>query len=189
MTARHRPAVDPDRRRDRRTAAGRRPDASWLLTDRACWRRCYFLLPLFWLVVASTKSNADLFSSFGLWFADDFNLIENVADVFTFQDGVYVRWLLNTVIYAVVSAVGAAFLPPRPATPSPSTSSPAERACSRIILGAIMVPTTALAIPTYLLFARVDLTDTPWAIILPSLVSPFGVFLMRVYAADAVGHA
>ena len=49
-----------------------------------------------------------------------------------------------------------------------------------------MVPTTALAIPTYLLFARAELTDTYWAIILPSLVSPFGVFLMRVYAADAV---
>ena len=49
-----------------------------------------------------------------------------------------------------------------------------------------MVPLAALAIPTYLLFARAHLTDTYWAVILPSLVSPFGVFLMRVYAADAV---
>ena len=54
------------------------------------------------------------------------------------------------------------------------------------ILGAIMIPMTALTIPTYLLFAHAGLTNTPWAIILPSLVSPFGVFLMRVYAADAV---
>jgi multiple sugar transport system permease protein len=45
---------------------------------------------------------------------------------------------------------------------------------------------TALAIPTYLLFSKASLTDTPLAVILPSLVSPFGVFLMRVYAADAV---
>ena len=49
-----------------------------------------------------------------------------------------------------------------------------------------MVPTTALAIPTYLLFSQVGLVDTPWAIILPSLVSPFGLYLMRVYAQDAV---
>ena len=47
-----------------------------------------------------------------------------------------------------------------------------------------MVPLTALAVPTYLLFSKVGLTDTPWAIILPSLVSPFGVYLMRVYAAQ-----
>ena len=52
-----------------------------------------------------------------------------------------------------------------------------------LVLGAIMVPTTALAIPTYLLFAQVGLVNTPWAIILPSLVSPFGLYLMRVYAA------
>ena len=45
---------------------------------------------------------------------------------------------------------------------------------------------TALAIPTYLLFSRFSLTDTPWAVIVPSLVSPFGVYLMRVYADGAV---
>ena len=49
-----------------------------------------------------------------------------------------------------------------------------------------MVPSTALAIPTYLLFAKIGLVNTPWAIILPSLVSPFGLYLMRVYAEDAV---
>jgi multiple sugar transport system permease protein len=49
-----------------------------------------------------------------------------------------------------------------------------------------MVPLAALTVPTYLLFARAQLTDTYWAVILPSLVTPFGVFLMRVYAADAV---
>ena len=49
-----------------------------------------------------------------------------------------------------------------------------------------MIPLTALALPTYLLFSPAGLTDTPWAVIIPSLVSPFGVYLMRVYAADAI---
>jgi multiple sugar transport system permease protein len=55
-----------------------------------------------------------------------------------------------------------------------------------LVLGSIMVPTTALAIPTYLLFSKVGLVNTPWAIILPSLVSPFGLYLMRIYAQDAI---
>ena len=63
---------------------------------------------------------------------------------------------------------------------------PGSRVLFSITLGAIMIPLTALAIPTYLLFSTVGLTNTPWAVILPSLASPFSVFLMRVYAADAV---
>ena len=145
----------------------------------------YFLLPLFWLVVASTKSNADLFSSFGLWFAN-FNLFENIKTVLTFQDGVYVRWALNSVFYAVVSAVGAAFLATAAGYAFAKYKFPGGTALFAIILGAIMVPLAALAVPTYLLFARAQLTDTYLAVILPSLVTPFGVFLMRVYAADAV---
>nr|MBA3529153.1 carbohydrate ABC transporter permease [Propionibacteriaceae bacterium] len=86
-----------------------RSRTSWLLTVIMIICVLYFLLPLYWLLVASTKSNADLFTSFGLWFAD-FNLIENVKTVFTFQNGVFARWALNSVIYSVVSAVGASLL-------------------------------------------------------------------------------
>jgi multiple sugar transport system permease protein len=49
-----------------------------------------------------------------------------------------------------------------------------------------MVPTTALAIPTYLMFAKLGFTNNPLSIILPSLVSPFGIYLMRIYAEAAV---
>ena len=63
---------------------------------------------------------------------------------------------------------------------------PGSRLLFSITLGAIMIPLTALAIPTYLLFARYGLVNTPFAVIIPSLVSPFGVYLMRVYAQDAI---
>jgi multiple sugar transport system permease protein len=169
---------------------GREPArrSSWLLTVIMLICAGYFLLPLYWLVVASTKSNADLFSSFGLWFAD-VNLIENIRTVLTFQDSVFLRWLGNSFIYSVVSAVGAAFLATAAGYAFAKYKFPGGTAMFSIILGAIMVPSAALAIPTYLLFARAGLTDTYLAIILPSLVSPFGVYLMRVYAADAVDNA
>jgi multiple sugar transport system permease protein len=145
----------------------------------------YFLLPLVWLVVASTKSNSDLFSTFGLWFAH-FNLVGNLRDVFTFQGGIYISWLRNTIFYAVASGVGAAALATAAGYAFAKLHFPGGNALFAIILGAIMVPLTALAIPTYLLFSKVGLTDTPWAVILPSLVSPFGVYLMRVYAAGSI---
>lgn len=161
---------------------------SVLLTVMMIAGAAYFLFPLYWLLVASTKSNADLFSTFGLWFAD-FNLIENVKAVFTFQNGIFSQWVLNSLLYSVVSAVGASVLATAAGYAFAKYEFPGGKALFSIILGAIMIPTTALAIPTYLLFARAELTDTYWAIILPSLVSPFGVYLMRVYAADAVDYS
>src|SRR5258707_15482378 len=60
----------------------------------------YFLVPYFWLIVSSTKNAGDLFGTFGFWFAPNFNLFSNLQQLFTYQDGVFVRWLLNTVLYA-----------------------------------------------------------------------------------------
>ena len=170
------------------TEPGRRParrSTSWLLTVIVLLIVGYFLFPLYWLVVASTKSNDDLFSSFGLWFAE-FNLFENIRNVVTVQDGVFLRWAANSVFYAVVSAVGAAFLATAAGYAFAKYRFPGGTALFTIILGAIMIPMAALTVPTYLLFARAQLTDTYWAIILPALASPFGMYLMRVYAADAV---
>ncbi|WP_067280160.1 carbohydrate ABC transporter permease [Streptomyces jeddahensis] len=146
----------------------------------------YFLLPLFWLLVASTKNTQDLFNSFGLWFSRAPQLLVNITATFTQGDGVFVHWLLNTAVYAVVSALGAALLAAAAGYGFAKFSFRGDRAAFNLVLGAIMVPATALAIPTYLLFAKVGLVNTPWAIILPSLVNPFGLYLMRVYAADAV---
>jgi multiple sugar transport system permease protein len=177
------PPVGPAAKRGRGSVHGR---PSTILTIAVLGAVAYFLLPLWWLLVASTKSNTDLFSSFGLWFADELNIVQNLRDVFTFQRGIFLTWIRNTVLYAVTSAVGAAALATAAGYAFAKLRFRGSTALFAIILGAIMVPLTALAIPTYLLFARVGLTDTPWAIILPSLVSPFGVYLMRVYAAGAV---
>jgi multiple sugar transport system permease protein len=146
----------------------------------------YFLLPLFWLTIASTKSNSGLFDSFGLWFADDFSFFANVRDVFSYGGGEYARWLANTALYALVSAGGAALLAATAGYGFAKYEFAGKRLLFGIILASIMVPTTALAIPTYLMLSKIGLVDTPLAIIVPSLVSPFGIYLMRIYAADAV---
>jgi multiple sugar transport system permease protein len=146
----------------------------------------YSLLPLFYLLVSATKSNSDLFSSFGLWFASDFNLISNLQGVFTHDDGVYINWLWNTAYYSVSSGVGAAFLSTIAGYAFAKYRFPGRTLWFAVILGSIMVPQTALAIPTYLLLSKIGLIDTPLAVILPSLVFPLGVYLMRVYAEQSV---
>ena len=146
----------------------------------------YFLIPLFWLAVSSTKSTQDLFNTFGLWFSHSPQLLTNIRDTFSTNGGVFIRWILNTVFYAGVSSIGAAFLAASAGYGFAKYRFRGHKLGFNLVVGTIMVPTTALAIPTYLLFSQVHLVDTPWAVILPSLINPFGLYLMRIYAQDAV---
>jgi multiple sugar transport system permease protein len=146
----------------------------------------YCLIPLVWLVFASTKTNSGLFESFGFWFANDIRPWQNVKDLFAYRDGVFAQWMLNSAMYSIVSAGGASIIATIGGYAFSKFNFHGKRFLYAFILGSIMVPTTALAIPTYLLFARVGIVDTPMAVILPSLISPFGIFLMKVYTDDAV---
>ena len=72
----------------------------------------YALLPLFWLFVNATKTQPDLFCSFGLWFGDDFALFDNIAQTLTYNDGIFVRWLGNTLLYVVSAPAARPCWPP-----------------------------------------------------------------------------
>lgn len=146
----------------------------------------YTLVPLAWLLINSTKTQAGLFSSFGLWFAGDFAFVDNLVATLTYQDGIFLRWLGNTLLYVALGAGGATFLATLAGYGMAKYGFPGRRAVFAIVLGAVAVPGTALAVPTFLLFSELGLTNTPWAVIIPSLVSPFGLYLIWVYASDAV---
>ena len=157
--------ADAPRSRRRSRATGMPPGErqSSVLTVVIWLCAGYFLIPLLWLVIASTKDNTGLFSTFGLWFSGEFHLWDNLVQLFTQRDGVFGLWMWNTVLYAVVSGVGAAILSAAAGYAFAKYDFPAKKFLFAVVLGAIMVPTTALAIPTYLLFASAGLTNTVWA--------------------------
>jgi multiple sugar transport system permease protein len=146
----------------------------------------YALLPLFWLFVNSTKTQSALFSTFGLWFGGKFALWDNIVGTFTYDHGIFVRWFGNTLLYVIVGAGGATFLATLAGYGLAKFSFPGKRAVFAVVLGAVAVPGTALAVPTFLMFSQLGLTNTPWAIIIPSLISPFGLYLIWTYAQDAI---
>jgi multiple sugar transport system permease protein len=145
----------------------------------------YFLLPVYWLVVASTKTQGDLVDSFGLWFSE-WNLGENLSALFTRQDGAYLRWLLNSLLYAGVGAAIGTLLSAMAGYALAKYRFRGRELIFSIVLGGVLVPATALALPLFLLFAKADATNTYWSVFLPSIVSPFGVYLSRIFAAASV---
>ncbi|WP_406165418.1 carbohydrate ABC transporter permease [Streptomyces sp. NBC_00996] len=175
----------PRLRKPRRHSPGR-PRRSVLLTVLTSLILLYSLVPLVWLVISATKTQEGLAHSFGLWFNGDFALWDNIKETFTYNDGVFSRWLLNTVLYVVLGAGGATLLAVLGGYALAKFTFPGKRAVFAVVIGAVAVPGTALAVPTFLMFSKMGLTDTPWAVIIPSLISPFGLYLMWVFATEAV---
>jgi len=160
-----------------------------LTTALLCLFLVYTFFPLFYLFVASTKDNFDLFSTFGLWFGRDFNLFANLRDLFAQSGGIFARWLLNTFLYSLSAGLGAALFATAAGYAFAKFSFWGREAIFGAILVAVMIPQTALVVPIFLLLAREGLTDSPLGIILPSMISPIGVYLMRVYIEQGVDDA
>jgi multiple sugar transport system permease protein len=147
----------------------------------------YFLVPFWWVVVNSSKTSAGLFGGGNaLWFADDIDFLGNLTQLFTYGGGIYAQWLLNSAMYAIVGGIGATALAVLAGYGFAKFQFAGRRFGFALLLGAVMVPATALVIPTFVLFSQAGITNTIWAVILPTLLNPFGVYLMCVYARDAV---
>src|SRR5258707_2456922 len=146
----------------------------------------YFLLPCYWLLISATKTSTDLFSTFSLWLAPNFNLFNNLQNVFTYDSGLYGVWLWNSFFYASTSALLGTLFSSLAGYALAKYIFRGRNLVFSIILGAVLVPAPALVLPLYLLMSGVHLTDTVWAIILPSIVNPFGVYLARIYASSSV---
>ena len=145
----------------------------------------YFLTPLWWLFVASTKPQGDLYTGAVLWFSH-FQLAENVGSLFSRDGGIFVRWLVNSLAYSGVSALVGTIVAAMAGYSLAKFRYPGRGLIFGIILGGVLVPATALALPIFLLFAQVGLTNSVLAVVLPNIVNPFGVYLARVYADAAI---
>jgi multiple sugar transport system permease protein len=165
----------------------RRRRGSITLTVLTSLMGIYALIPLAWLVINATKTQDGLFTSFGLWFDDGhFALWDNLRDTFTYDHGIYLRWLGNTLLYVVVGAGGATFLAVLAGYGLAKFDFPGKRGVFATVIGAVAVPPSALAVPTFLMFSKLGLTNTPWAVIIPSLIVPFGLYLMWTFATEAI---
>ncbi|MBO9625900.1 MAG: carbohydrate ABC transporter permease [Microbacterium sp.] len=145
----------------------------------------YFLVPVYWLVVASTKSNADLTSTFGFWFAD-WNLGANYDSLMGWTQGLFWRWVGNSLFYSVSAGVIGTLFAVMAGYAIAKFAFPGKRIAVGVIMAGLLLPVALLTVPLYIEFHALGLTNTAWAIIIPSAVSPFGVFLGMVYAESSV---
>ncbi|MDU2259750.1 MULTISPECIES: carbohydrate ABC transporter permease [unclassified Actinomyces] len=145
----------------------------------------YFILPIIWVMFSATKSNADLVSTNGFWFGH-FELAENYTKLMGWTQGLFWRWVLNSLFYSTTAGVIGTLISVAAGYAMAKFVFPGRNVSMALIMAGLLMPVALLTIPLYVVFHNLGLTDTVWAILIPSCVSPFGVFLGRVYADSSV---
>jgi multiple sugar transport system permease protein len=144
----------------------------------------YCLLPVVWVVIAATKGTSELFST--STFVPGAALFDNITRLAGYRDGLFWQWAANTALYAGVGAALSAGLSGLTGYTLAKYAFPGRGVVFNVLLAGVLVPGVVLAVPQYLLLAKIGLADTYLSVLLPSVVSPFGIYLARVYAAAAV---
>jgi multiple sugar transport system permease protein len=145
----------------------------------------YSLAPTWFLLVAATKNQTDLYSTFGLWFSSN-HLGENLQEIFAYHDGVFIRWIGNSALYSTLGAAGSTLISLAAGYGLAKYEFRGRGALFALVVGASLLPSTLLAFPLYLVFAEIGLTNTIWAVLIPYFINPFGVYLGKVYADSSV---
>jgi multiple sugar transport system permease protein len=145
----------------------------------------YTLLPALWLVLAASKNSDALFGSNVLSFGD-FSFFQNLSDLFAMDSGIYTRWYVNSLLYAVVGAGISAMVSVACGYAFDKYQFRHKEKLFGLVLAAVMVPQTVLALPLYLMASTAGLVNTFWAVFIPVLFNPFGVYLGRIFSQGYV---
>ncbi|WP_327351313.1 carbohydrate ABC transporter permease [Streptomyces sp. NBC_01304] len=144
----------------------------------------YCLLPVLWVVIAATKSGSELFSTFTFWPGTGFT--QNVKDLSAYRDGVYWQWMANSAFYAGIGALLSTAVSAISGYALAIYRFRGRETVFNVLMAGVLMPPVILAVPQYLLLAKADLTDSYASVLLPLILSPYGVYLARIYAAAAV---
>jgi multiple sugar transport system permease protein len=136
------------------------------------------VFPFYWLTIGSVMSPAELFSTTPrLWPSEaDFSTYSRI-----FQLVPLARYFANSVIVSGVTTVVAVLVASAAGYCFARLTFLGQGIIFALILAALMVPSQATMVPLFVMFANWNLINSYPGIILPGLVSAFGVFMMTQF--------
>jgi len=146
----------------------------------------FFIVPIVWLLLASTKSARDLIENPPFSLGSLGSLAANFQSLVDFQNGALLSWLGNSTLYSV----GALILTLLVSIPAGYALALIEfkgrRPLLMITLVVMLIPNTALVLPIFLELSAVHLIGNALAVILPFSFFPFGVYLTYIYFSTSI---
>jgi multiple sugar transport system permease protein len=139
-----------------------------------------FLMPIYWMVTTSLKSEAATVARPVQWWPHEPTL-ENYRAILESPNAPFLRWTWNSLFTSAAFAFGSVALAVLTAYPLSRMRFPGRDVWFWVILSSMMVPGVIFLIPHYLMMIRFDWINTYHALIWPGLPGAFGVFLMRQF--------
>ncbi|MBO3679498.1 carbohydrate ABC transporter permease [Streptomyces violaceusniger] len=141
------------------------------------------LFPLVWTAIAASRTNTRLAETPPpFWFGG--NLLHNLD--LAWNDANMGSALLNTTIVAGTIAAGTVLFSTIAGFAFAKLRFRFKNLLLMLTIGTMMVPPQLSVVPLYMMVAKLEWTDQLQAVILPTLVSAFGVFFMRQYLTQAL---
>ena len=134
--------------------------------------------PFVWMVLGSFKSEGELRQSPPTWWPEAASL-DNYTQLFSRLD--FGTYFANSIVVAIVVTAGNLLFCSMLGYALAMLEFPGKRALFVIVMATLMIPGVVTFVPLFVLVANVGLIDSLPGLILPFLVSPFGVFLMRQF--------
>ena len=146
----------------------------------------FFGLPMVWLLLAPGKDPAELAATAPLSPGDVGGYVEAARHLLDYSGGILGRWFVNSVWYSRASVV-LVLATAVPAGYALATFRfPGRSALLFLTLVLMIVPPAALILPLYLEMSALQLTNTPWSVILPLAFYPFGVYIIFLFTASTM---
>jgi len=139
----------------------------------------WMLLPLVWMFSASLMPLSEVIKVPPVWFAPDKYSLDNYIYVWS-QVG-FARFFLNSSFVAVVTTVAQLLTSCMAGFAFARYSFPGRNAIFLVIISTMMIPFQVIMIPLFIMMARLHLVNTIWGMIVPALVSAYGIFMMRQF--------
>lgn len=136
------------------------------------------VLPFLWMVLSSVKPEAEVREIPPTWLPETFTL-ENYSELFSRLS--FPTYFVNSVVVAVVVTVGNLVFGSMLGYALAKLDFRGKRLVFALVLGTLMVPGMVTFVPLFVLVSNLGLANTFPGLILPYLVGPLGVFLMRQY--------
>ncbi len=135
------------------------------------------LLPLLWLFSTALKSSGENVFAFPPQFWPQQPTLENFVTVWQTQP--FDRYFWNSTLVAIVTVVCNLLFCSLAAYPLARSQFPGREILFSLIVATIMIPFQIVMIPLYILTVKLGLRNTYLGLVLPSLASAFGIFLLR----------
>ncbi|PRB01005.1 sugar ABC transporter permease [Microbacterium sp. MYb64] len=137
------------------------------------------LLPFVWVLFGSFKTQSEFLHSPGAWFPESFQ-IQNYVQLFAERG--FGNYMLNSIIVSAVAVVGNVIFSAMAGYALAKLRFRGRGFVFPLVIVSMIVPYVALFVPQFIVVVQMGLVNTLTAIVMPVLVLPLSVFIMRQFA-------